>query len=90
MDITIDSFPIVNPVNMALYVASYYIDVDFDGKRDFLAIPNEGAEASGKNFEQILTKKLIYGYKQSFKYIPHTIQNSFKICIVLQWQFLQL
>ena len=57
MDLVLDSFPTIKPVNLPIFVAPYYIDVDFDGKRDLLAVPNDGSEVSGKNFEQILMYK---------------------------------
>ncbi len=34
------TFPSSNPVNFLIYPAAFYEDVDFDGKKDLIAIPN--------------------------------------------------
>jgi hypothetical protein len=37
---TFSTFPDVNPVNLILFPAAYYEDVDHDGKKDLLSSPN--------------------------------------------------
>jgi hypothetical protein len=37
---TVSGFPSVNRVNFSIYPAAFYEDLDFDGKKDLIAIPN--------------------------------------------------
>lgn len=37
---TISSFPANNPVNFLIFPAAFYEDVDFDGKKDLISVPN--------------------------------------------------
>lgn len=47
------SWPPSNPVNLYVFPAAYYLDVNNDGVKDLIVAPNVSGEGGSKNFEQV-------------------------------------
>lgn len=47
------SWPPVNPLNLYVFPASFYLDVNNDGIKDLVVAPNNGGDGGSKNFEQV-------------------------------------
>src|SRR5688572_8174181 len=47
------SWPPANPVNLYVFPASFYLDVNNDGIKDLVVAPNNGGDGGSKNFEQV-------------------------------------
>lgn len=47
------SWPPGNPLNLYVFPASFYLDVNNDGVKDLVVAPNNGGDGGSKNFEQV-------------------------------------
>ncbi len=47
------TWPPTNPLNLYVFPAAFYLDVNNDGVKDLIVAPNNGGDGGSKNFEQV-------------------------------------